>query len=57
MYRLPRSLALEFLDLVRENMIGNPCPDIPLSIQFCSVLIFMPVAVISAMLHRTRLHA
>lgn len=42
MYRLPRCLALDFLDLLSPNMDGeNLCPDIPLAIQFCSVLNFL----------------
>lgn len=41
MYRFPRSLALEFLNLVSAEMNGSsPCPEIPLSVQFCSVLNF-----------------
>lgn len=41
MYRLPRSLALDFLDLLSGYMNGeNLCPDIPMTIQFCSVLNF-----------------
>ncbi|KAG4072230.1 hypothetical protein HA402_005952 [Bradysia odoriphaga] len=40
MYRLPRCLALEFLDILKANSKGNPCPDIPMSVQFCSVLNF-----------------
>ncbi|KAG4070593.1 hypothetical protein HA402_005598, partial [Bradysia odoriphaga] len=40
MYRFPRSLALRFLDLVSAKMDGGPCPGIPMTIQFCSVLNF-----------------
>lgn len=40
MYRLPRCLAVEFLDLINANMEGNPCPGVPMTIQFCSVLNF-----------------
>lgn len=40
MYRLPRSLAVEFLDLLRDNMDENPCSEIPMTVQFCSVLNF-----------------
>ncbi len=40
MYRLPRSLAVEFLDLISEHMDGGPCPGIPMTVQFCSVLNF-----------------
>ncbi len=40
MYRMPRSLAVDFLNLINEHMDGNPCPDIPKTVQFCSVLNF-----------------
>lgn len=40
MYRLPRCLALDFLDLLKTHMDRNVCPDIPLTTQFCSVLNF-----------------
>lgn len=40
MYRFPRSLALEFLNIISSNMDGSPCPEIPMSVQFCSVLNF-----------------
>lgn len=41
MYRLPRCLALDFLDILQEYMVhDNSCPDIPLTTQFCSVLNF-----------------
>ncbi|KAJ6639723.1 putative nuclease HARBI1, partial [Pseudolycoriella hygida] len=40
MYRLPRSLALDFLNLVEDYMDGDPCPEIPKTIQFCAVLKF-----------------
>lgn len=40
MYRLPRCLAVDFLNLINEQMDGNPCPEIPKTIQFCSVLNF-----------------
>lgn len=40
MNRLPRSLAVDFLNLINENMNGNPCPDIPKTVQFCSVMNF-----------------
>lgn len=41
MYRFPRSLAVDFLNLIKESMDEwNPCPDIPMTIQFCSVLNF-----------------
>lgn len=40
MYRLPRSLAVDFLKLVDSHMDGNPCPEIPKTVQLCSVLNF-----------------
>lgn len=41
MYRLPRSLAVDFLHLLSDHMgSDNVCPDVPLSVQFCSVLNF-----------------
>lgn len=40
MYRMPRSLAVEFLNLIDAHMNGNPCPDVPKTVQFCSVLNF-----------------
>lgn len=40
MYRLPRSLALDLLNLIDAHMDGSPCPEIPMTIQFCSVLNF-----------------
>lgn len=40
MYRLPRCLALDFLDLINTRMGGDPCPDVPKTVQFCSVLNF-----------------
>lgn len=41
MYRLPRCLALDFLDILQEYMVyDNACPDVPLTIQFCAVLNF-----------------
>lgn len=41
MYRLPRSLAVEFLNLLTDHMEeDNLCPDVPLTVQFCSVLNF-----------------
>lgn len=41
MYRFPRCLALDFLDLLKEHMNDiNCCPEIPLTIQFCATLNF-----------------
>lgn len=41
MYRLPRSLALDFLKLLSGYMgDDNLCPEVPLTIQFCSALNF-----------------
>ncbi|KAG4073525.1 hypothetical protein HA402_000749 [Bradysia odoriphaga] len=40
MYRLPRSLAVDFLKIIDARMDGNPCSDVPKTIQFCSVLNF-----------------
>ncbi len=40
MYRFPRSLALDFLNLINAKMTDNPCPGIPMTVQFCSVLNF-----------------
>lgn len=40
MYRLPRSLAVEFLDIINSRMHLNPCPQIPKTVQFCAVLNF-----------------
>lgn len=41
MYRMPRYLAMEFLDSISGYMQGeNTCPEIPLTVQFCSVLNF-----------------
>lgn len=41
MYRLPRCMAFDFLDILSEYMVNdNSCPDVPLTIQFCSVLNF-----------------
>lgn len=41
MYRLPRCLTLDFLDILKEyKVFDNACPDIPLTVQFCSVLNF-----------------
>lgn len=40
MYRLPRSLAVDFLNLIDAHMVGNPCSDVPKTVQFCSVLNF-----------------
>ncbi|KAG4072195.1 hypothetical protein HA402_014424 [Bradysia odoriphaga] len=40
MYRLPRCLALDFLKLLDSHMDHNVCPDVPLTIQFGSVLNF-----------------
>lgn len=41
MYRLPRSLALDFLHRLSDH-IGddNLCPDVPLTVQFCAALNF-----------------
>lgn len=42
MYRLPRCVALDFLDRLDGYMIHeNRCPEIPLTIQFCSLLNFL----------------
>lgn len=41
MYRFPRCLALDFLDLLQVHMTEiNACPEIPLTVQFCSTLNF-----------------
>lgn len=41
MYRFPRCLALDFLDVIKDHMIdSNCCPDVPLTVQFCSALNF-----------------
>lgn len=40
MYRFPRSLAVDFLNLITSKMNGSPCPGIPMTVQFCSVLNF-----------------
>lgn len=40
MYRMPRSLAFDFLELLNSHMDRNACPDVPLTTQFCSVLNF-----------------
>lgn len=37
---MPRCLTVDFLGTIRENMDYNPCPDVPLTIQICSVLSF-----------------
>lgn len=38
MYRLPRCLAVDFLKMIDSHMDGNPCPEIPKTVQLCSVL-------------------
>lgn len=41
MYRFPRSLALDFLHRLSNSMgANNLCPEVPLTIQFCSGLNF-----------------
>lgn len=41
MYRFPRCLALDFLDLLKDHIIeNNCCPEIPLTVQFCCALNF-----------------
>lgn len=41
MYRFPRCLAMDFLDLLKCHLIeNNPCPEIPLTVQFCCALNF-----------------
>lgn len=40
MYRLPRNLALDLLSLTNSHMYGDPCPNIPKTVQFCSILNF-----------------
>lgn len=40
MYRFPRSLALDFLNLLNSHMDVNVCPEVPMTIQFCAVLNF-----------------
>lgn len=39
-YRLPRRIALDFLDELSSVMDENKAPDIPLTVQFCCVLNF-----------------
>lgn len=43
MYRMPRCLALDFLDLLTNcmDMGDNLCPDIPINLQFCATLNFL----------------
>lgn len=41
MYRMPRRLAADFLNLLAPHIESdNSCPDVPLSIQFCCALNF-----------------